>query len=1018
MSVNVIQLNCQHSYDVMCELGTIMVKKNIDVALLQEPYVSNGSVKGLPLGMRIFAAEGIAQAAIVVNNNKMTAMMVDQLTDLHAVCVQLRCDIGTIYMVSLYCQFSLDISPFLNYLVRAKCDTAGNPLLVGMDANAVSPMWFSKGVARGRDADERGRLLEDVILSSHFEVLNEPTSCYSFSTINGQSDIDVTLANNEFTCNYTGDWTMSEVDSISDHNAISIVVACRGNNAMNVNDDNLSMCWSVKGQVDWNSYKNTINGLACSMGTDIFENLSLEEKADTLLSWIYAANESHLRRIKTFRNKIAWWNDDLKLLRSRTRKLRKIFQRKKRTGPGLPEWASYMTCRREYARQIREAKNNHWQSFVREEGNSNPWGKVYKLCKSGPSDRGVCSLKVDGVFTKDWKESVDALLNEFFPGDSRPHHNSSAMPRVVEAVTADEMEMAVRTLRRGRAPGIDGVKAEMLKCVWNAIPVFLTCLFSECISKGLIPFKWKLSRVIILRKGGNKPKNEVRSYRPICLISSFSKVLEKILVSRLSSRLPTPSPQQYGFKLNKSTIDAWADAVSAVNGSSRKYVYGVFVDFKGAFDNLSWSVILEFLDAMACPELSTWVSYFNSRSVCFVENNDRVDKIVSRGCPQGSICGPFIWNMIMDSLLIDLQTVGCHAVGYADDLLILVEGNSRRELELLGSRYMRMVFDWGRYAGVEVSTTKTVGLTLKGHISSSRPPSIKVDRYSLKNCTHTKYLGIVVGERLTFKPHLLQLNDKIKGAIGGLRRVLRKVWGLNKHTVNILYNGMLTPCAMYGAEIWGSSMNKQYARILIERSQRTALYACLNVCRTVSTEAMQVLLGLPPWDLVALGLRRKHELHIGHVSDGLLQIGDLQGLSRSKTSRGLNQRIVELWQARWDYSEKGRVTHGFIRDVRFSGLRKWFYPSLRLGFVLTGHGTLNEFLHRRALAESPACSCGAPLECWKHVLQECPLYADLRLELNVENFGMEYTRYVETEDAYSKIITFCEALFKRKKELR
>ena len=80
-----------------------------------------------------------------------------------------------------------------------------------------------------------------------------------------------------------------------------------------------------------------------------------------------------------------------------------------------------MTCRREYARQIREAKNNYWQSFVREEGNSNPWGKVYKLCKSGSSDRGVCSLKVDGVFTKDWKESVDALLNEFFPRDSTTH---------------------------------------------------------------------------------------------------------------------------------------------------------------------------------------------------------------------------------------------------------------------------------------------------------------------------------------------------------------------------------------------------------------------------------------------------------------------------------------------------------------------------------------------------------------------------------------------------------------------
>ena len=1016
MSLRVIQLNCQHSYDVMCELGTIMVKDKIDVALLQEPYVGNESVKGLPLGMRIFAAEGIAQAAIVVNSNIITAVMVDQLTDTHTVYVQLSCNVGTIYLVSIYCQFSLDINPFINYLVRAKCETAGHPLLVGMDANAVSPMWFSKGVARGRDVEQRGRLLEDVILSNHFEVLNEPTSCYSFSTINGQSDIDVTLANNDFMRTYTGDWTISDENGISDHNAIYIVVTRRGCNTINVSADSLSMSWSVKDQVDWIGYKQVIFGLASAMGINAFGNLSLEEKADTLLSWIYAANESHLRRIKAFRNRIAWWNENLKLLRSRTKKLRKIFQRKRKTGPAQPEWTSYMTCRREYARQIREAKSNHWQSFVREEGNSNPWGKVYKMCKSGSSGSGICSLKVDGVFTKNWKESVDALLNEFFPGDSRPHHNSSAMPVIVEAITAAEVEIAVRTLRKGRAPGLDGVKTEMIQNAWSAIPAFLICLFSECVCKGMIPQSWKTSKVIILHKGGNKPKNEVRSYRPICLVTVFSKILEKVLVSRLSSRLPTPSPQQYGFVKNKSTIDAWEDAISAVNSSSRKYVYGVFVDFKGAFDNLSWSTILDFLEAMTCPELSTWANYFNSRTVCLVENNDRVDKAVSRGCPQGSICGPFIWNMIMDSLLRSLQTAGCHAVGYADDLLLLVEGQSRSELELLGSRYLKLVFDWGEHAGVQVSTSKTLGLILKGHLNAERPPTIRVGSYSLKSSKYIKYLGIGIGERLTFKPHLEELSIKIKSAIGGLRRVLRKVWGLNKHTVKILYNGMLTPCAMYGAEIWGSTMNKQYARVLIERSQRVALYACLNVCRTVSTEAMQVLLGLPPWDLVALGQRRKHELRNGHLTDGLLQLGDFQGQSRSMINRGLNQRIVELWQIRWDFSEKGRVTHGFIRDVRFSGTKSWFNPPLSLGFILTGHGTLNEFLFKRTLADSPACRCGAPSECFKHVLQECPVYADLRSNLNIVNYGMDYTRYVETEDAYSRMIRYSEEVFRIKKD--
>ena len=108
------------------------------------------------------------------------------------------------------------------------------------------------------------------------------------------------------------------------------------------------------------------------------------------------------------------------------------------------------------------------------------------------------------------------------------------------------------------------------------------------------------------------------------------------------------------------------------------------------------------------------------------------------------------------------------------------------------------------------------------------------------------------------------------------------MWGFNKRTVNILYNGRLTTCARYGAEIWVSSMKKQYARVLIERIQRVSLYACLNVCRMVCTEAMQVLLGLPPYDLVALGKVRSHELRTGYLTDGLLHVGDLQGLRGCK----------------------------------------------------------------------------------------------------------------------------------------
>jgi len=85
--------------------------------------------------------------------------------------------------------------------------------------------------------------------------------------------------------------------------------------------------------------------------------------------------------------------------------------------------------------------------------------------------------------------------------------------------------------------------------------------------------------------------------------------------------------------------------------------------------------------------------------------------------------------------------------------------------------------------------------------------------------------------------------------VGKLRRVLRSEWGLRKKAVRVLYKGLFSTCVMYGASVWCGMMRFGYARDMMNRCQRVVLCACLNVCRTVSTAAMQVLMGGLPWDL-------------------------------------------------------------------------------------------------------------------------------------------------------------------------
>lgn len=108
--IRVIQLNCQNAYGVMCDLGNVMREKRVSVLLLQEPYISNGSVCGLPSGTRAYMKDGGGKVMIVVNDNKVDAMSVMGCMEKHGVCVWIKVGKQEMYLCSVYCQFNALLS--------------------------------------------------------------------------------------------------------------------------------------------------------------------------------------------------------------------------------------------------------------------------------------------------------------------------------------------------------------------------------------------------------------------------------------------------------------------------------------------------------------------------------------------------------------------------------------------------------------------------------------------------------------------------------------------------------------------------------------------------------------------------------------------------------------------------------------------------------------------------------------------------------------------------------------------
>ena len=107
-------------------------------------------------------------------------------------------------------------------------------------------------------------------------------------------------------------------------------------------------------------------------------------------------------------------------------------------------------------------------------------------------------------------------------------------------------------------------------------------------------------------------------------------------------------------------------------------------------------------------------SYFDNRRVGLEIGCIKVPKRATRDCLQGSILGPACWNLMFDDLLRSLEeSIGNKFVAYADDLLVVIEGDSRLKLEVEGQRVVNNILELCRGARLEISESKTETIVLK-----------------------------------------------------------------------------------------------------------------------------------------------------------------------------------------------------------------------------------------------------------------------------------------------------------------
>lgn len=259
-------------------------------------------------------------------------------------------------------------------------------------------------------------------------------------------------------------------------------------------------------------------------------------------------------------------------------------------------------------------------------------------------------------------------------------------------------------------------------------------------------------------------------------------------------------------------------------------------------------------------------------------------------------------------------------------------------------------------------------MTVKGNFI--RAPTIRMDGFPVPSVRVMKLLGVLVDERLSFAQHARHIGEMGAKSFGRMSRVSTSSWGVRYGALRLLYRGTYVATITYAAAVWYKRVGVHVVRSPLLRTQRPALILLTKAYRSVSTSALPVLAGVLPADLEVL--------RAGTVCDE-----GTKGNERELTAlrRATSERVMRIWQDRWDAEGKGRDTYKFIPSIIGRMERTFIELDHQMSQIISGHGSFRGRLRDMALSDSGTCECGESEEYRDHVLWDCPLYGKERAEL-------------------------------------
>lgn len=449
------------------------------------------------------------------------------------------------------------------------------------------------------------------------------------------------------------------------------------------------------------------------------------------------------------------------------------------------------------------------------------------------SSANITISEIANKFADEFDSSVKKILpncnNDLLKIQPSSEYESNLSMRFKKATNL-KIKTLITKLNNRKSNGLDNIKVKDIQSISDNITIALVNLINTSIQTGKYPDKLKQGCVRPIFKKGKK--TNPGDYRPITLLSSIDKIVERFISDQIHSfyaKNNIINETQYGFQPKKSATSLLSKFTDDINSAlnEKKNVLVLFIDFSRAFDTLDHKKLLKSLSFTGIRgPLLTWChDYLTNRSYRVRVGDELSESIeITQGTAQGSVLGPLHFLAYVNNM--SHFSNNCLLYQFADDTCLLSsDHNIDVALNKLQEDFNN-ISKWCHDTGLVLNSIKTKLINIRSPYLKSAEIVPKLiahthaclhDSRDTCDCpqieivkAHT-YLGLVIDNRFSWGPHIQRVCDKLRALLANFYVIKNRI---PQKTRILLYKSFCESTINYGLTSYGRTFKTYLDSIL------------------------------------------------------------------------------------------------------------------------------------------------------------------------------------------------------------